>query len=148
VKHLKKVSTCDIEVDIFATSIVNAKSNFDASEQYSNPGIRSLWIDERLRRANSPFGSNDKVGFKNRQYIKNYENFNCYCFQPVPLEPLLHSSNRENKPTVSDLFYQQGLAVKLDQSKPENKKNHLVVRNVTVFDVENLSFFLNIALKI
>jgi hypothetical protein len=69
VKHLKKVSTCDIEVDIFATTILNAKSNFDSTEQYSNPGIRSLWIDERLRRANYPFDPNEKVGSRSRYLV-------------------------------------------------------------------------------
>lgn len=118
---IEKMSVCKFEYDVIAKFILNKLSleNINSSE-HINPGISSIWQDERRRR--------EKLDSS----------------QIPPIEKEIPESRPYAKPTESDVFFRRGLIEKLRQidEDPDSTFNHTLdttnMKNTKKFNLKAL----------
>lgn len=105
----------ECEIDISAAHILNRLDIFDQSKEcHANPGIASIWNDERCRR--SKVGAGD---VRILPFLIEFCEMRIFAKQKFQCPPLEVASSQEPcktcEPTESDTFYRQALIKKLEE---------------------------------
>lgn len=119
-RNILRISTSRHEVDIAAAFILNRFELLSSQSGNTNPGIESIWEDERLR----------------RQKMQDDQEI-------PPLEVACSQDRICAKPTESDIFYRAALQSKLSFENQEDNVSNLTALDSTIASDKKTKFNLS-----